>query len=82
MSMRALAYTGAAKGMKADLAVLGQYKDAAGIVWAKEEIAAAITLGLMNGTSGDALSPEGTATRAESAAMLKRLLVRVRFINE
>ncbi|MDF2938770.1 MAG: S-layer y protein, partial [Paenibacillaceae bacterium] len=82
LSMRALAYTGTSKEVKTDLAILGQYKDAAGIVWAKEEIAAAITLGLMNGTSVDALSPEGTATRAESAAMLKRLLVKARFINE
>lgn len=82
MSMRALAYTGTAKDKKAGQAVLEQYKDAAKIVWAKDEIAAAITLGLMNGTSDNTLSPEGTTTRAESAAMLKRLLIKAGFINE
>jgi hypothetical protein len=82
MSMRALAFTGTGKNAGGDLSVLQPYKDASQIVWAKEEIASAIGLGLMNGTSDTTLSPQGTATRAESAAMLKRLLVKARFINE
>lgn len=82
MSMRALAYAGTVKSSKADLSVLNGYKDADRIVWARDEVAAAITLGLMNGTSRDTLSTGDTATRAESAAMLKRLLIQARFINE
>ncbi len=82
MSMRALAVTGTGKNAVEDLSVLKPYTDSAQIIWAKEEIASAIGLGLMNGTTDTTLSPQGTATRAESAAMLKRLLAKARFINE
>jgi hypothetical protein len=82
MTMRALAVTGTGKGAVEDLNVLKPYTDSAQIIWAKEEIASAIGLGLMNGTTDTTLSPQGTATRAESAAMLKRLLAKARFINE
>ncbi|MNC59238.1 hypothetical protein D3C75_1090350 [compost metagenome] len=80
--MRALAFTGTGKSATEDLNVLKPYTDAAKIVWAKKEIASAIGMGLMNGTSDTTLSPGATATRAESAAMLKRLLAKARFINE
>ena len=54
---------------------LGKYNDFDGISdWAKEAFAWAVEIGLVNGTSATTLSPQGTATRAQLAAILARLI--------
>ena len=40
--------------------------------WAQDAIAWAVETGIINGTSGTTLSPQGTATRAQAAVMLMR----------
>lgn len=40
--------------------------------WARENLSWAVGVGLMNGTEENQLSPQGTATRAQIAAMLHR----------
>ena len=42
--------------------------------WAAESISRAAELGLMNGRSADLLQPQGTAIRAEVAAMFHRFI--------
>jgi hypothetical protein len=66
---------------EAQAAALGKFKDADKIVWAKAEIAAAINAGLINGMTDDTIGPDGKATRAQSATMLKRFLSTAHFIN-
>lgn len=50
--------------------------------WARASIALAVEAKIMQGTAESALLPARSATRAESAAMLARLLKYVHFINE
>ncbi len=62
------------KGMdvsaSADISV---YADASEVAsWAKEPVAWTVKNGIINGVSGNKLSPSGTATRAQAAAMLMR----------
>ncbi len=49
--------------------------------WAAEAVDAGVAAGLVEGTSGNRFAPEAQATRAEAAAMLKRLLKFADFIN-
>lgn len=42
--------------------------------WAAEAVGWAVERGLMNGVGGDTLAPGGSADRAQTAAMLRRLL--------
>ncbi|CAH0120162.1 hypothetical protein PAE9249_02675 [Paenibacillus sp. CECT 9249] len=83
MTVRALSYIGVAAeipaAQQADL--LGRYKDAGRIGWAKAEIAGAIEAGLIQGMANSELGPDKSATRAQSAVMLKRLLSKAGFIN-
>ncbi len=62
---------------KADLTpwqTLSQYKDLDKVsVWATSPFAWAVATGLVRGTSGTELSPQGTTTRAELAAVSHRL---------
>ncbi|MCR4431500.1 MAG: S-layer homology domain-containing protein [Tepidanaerobacteraceae bacterium] len=55
--------------------VLASYKDAgeAG-VWARANLAAAVGSGLLRGSSEERLDPAGRLTRAQAAALLKRVL--------
>jgi|GEM_PF-4571837 len=49
--------------------------------WAKQAVSEAIQRGWMQGRSQLQLAPEGTATRAESAVLLIRLMLDLQFIN-
>ena len=63
-------YKGYDTTAKADLS---QYADAARVgSWALEAIRWANAQGLVNGTSGTTLSPQGSATRAQVAVILTR----------
>ncbi|MCZ8517503.1 S-layer homology domain-containing protein [Paenibacillus filicis] len=81
MVVRALNYAGAAPAANGTSS-LAKFKDANSIVWAKNEIAVAVDAGIIDGMTNDTIGPRQTATRAQSATMLKRLLVKANFINE
>ncbi|MCR2804847.1 S-layer homology domain-containing protein [Paenibacillus soyae] len=76
MLMRALAFAGAENDIGDSLtkAQEEQFRDAHDIVWANEELAAALSIGLMKGTADGYLLPQRNATRAEAAALLIRFL--------
>lgn len=61
--------------------ILGQWSDANKIVWGHLEVAKAIKAGLVNGMTDTTLETNGQATRAQTAAMLKRFLAEVKFID-
>lgn len=68
-------------GLKAKLpvrsadAVLRSYTDAADVSdWAQSSVADSVQAGIVSGRSGTALAPKDFITRAEVAAMVKRLL--------
>lgn len=75
MLMRAKAYT---SGVKVDSLTSGAtniFKDDSKISpWAKESVGFAIDSGLMKGRSQTSFAPKASATRAESASVIKRLL--------
>ncbi|QGR00278.1 S-layer homology domain-containing protein [Paenibacillus psychroresistens] len=81
--VRALKYA----GVKADVTVaqqatlLAKYTDSNKIVWAQAEVAAAINAGIINGLTDKTIGSNKTATRAQSATMLKRFLTKAEFIN-
>lgn len=59
-------------------AKLDGYADAGHVApWAKEAMAWAVETGLIQGRSGSSLAPDGTATRAEVATVLQRLVERM-----
>lgn len=82
--VRAMKYA----GMKADVStteqasLLAAYTDSGDIGWAKAEMATVLDKGIMDGVTDNTLAPGKEATRAESATMLKRLLINAGFINE
>ncbi|TDG00533.1 S-layer homology domain-containing protein [Paenibacillus piri] len=49
--------------------------------WAKAGVAGAVNAGIVNGMTDKAFAPNGQATRAEAAVMLKRLLQAAGFMN-
>lgn len=54
---------------------LAAYADAASVnSWAADAMAWAVERGIITGVTSDTLSPQGTATRAQAAAMLMRYL--------
>ncbi|MFB9751060.1 S-layer homology domain-containing protein [Paenibacillus hodogayensis] len=61
--------------------LLSDYYDANEIVWGHTEVAKAISAGFMEGMSTHTLETDSTATRAQTVAMLKRVLTSVRFID-
>lgn len=83
MVVRALAYVGEDTSVTTNeqAQLLGKFKDASDIVWAQAEIAAAIRAGLMDGMTDTTLESSSSATRAQSATMLKRFLSSADFIN-
>lgn len=83
MVVRALAYVGEDTSVTSNeqAQLLGKFKDASDIVWAQAEIAAAIRAGLMDGMTDTTLESSSSATRAQSATMLKRFLSSADFIN-
>lgn len=82
MLVRALAYAGASIPAvdQAEQLLQEQFKDAHNIVWAHEELAAAVKLGLLKGTQNDTLQADRQSTRAQSAALLVRFLTIAEFI--
>jgi hypothetical protein len=50
--------------------------------WAQDELAIAVSEGIVLGVGADRLAPNSNATRAEATAMLARYLVNVGFIND
>ncbi|WP_141335415.1 S-layer homology domain-containing protein [Paenibacillus sp. tmac-D7] len=84
MVVRALAYAKAKPDVTPteQAALLAKFKDSGTIVWAQHELAVAIYAGIIDGMTSDTLGARQDATRAQSAAMLKRLLVKANFINE
>lgn len=81
MSIRALNYADVATNVSDPQSVLSKFKDAKDIVWAQNEIAAAINSGLINGLTDTTIGSAEQATRAQSATILKRLLSTARFID-
>jgi hypothetical protein len=61
--------------------ILSKWSDASQIIWGQREVAAAIQVGLMNGMTDTTLETYGSATRAQTAAMVKRFLTEVKFID-
>ncbi|MEF3313268.1 S-layer homology domain-containing protein [Paenibacillus sp. GYB004] len=61
--------------------ILSKWSDSDRIVWGHKEVAQAIASGLMNGMTDTTLETYGQATRAQTAAMLKRFLSEVNFIE-
>lgn len=51
-------------------------------LWARDYVAEAVNYQLINGRSPTAIVPQGLATRAETAVMIKRTLQFLAFINE
>lgn len=74
--VRALNFAGVKTDVTASeqTSLLAKYTDADSIVWAQEEVAAAIKAGIVNGLTDTTLAPGKNATRAESVTILKRLL--------
>ncbi|WP_159881033.1 glycerophosphodiester phosphodiesterase family protein [Paenibacillus puerhi] len=83
MILRALSYAGAPVSLPASgqAAALDAYADADKLGWARAEVAAAIDAGLMNGMTPSTLEPQGEATRAQAAVMIKRFLSKAGFID-
>jgi N-acetylmuramoyl-L-alanine amidase len=82
MIVRALTYVGKPVSVNtSNAAILAPFNDASGISWAKSEVAAAVQAGIIKGITVNTLVPQGMATRAESAATLKRFLIAANFIN-
>ncbi|GIP35123.1 S-layer homology domain-containing protein [Paenibacillus sp. J2TS4] len=83
MVVRALAYAG--KDVKVTSteqdSLLAKFADADSIVWGQAEMAAAVKAGIVDGMTDTSIAPRNDATRAQSAAMLKRLLDNAGFIN-
>lgn len=58
-------------------AALDGYSDAASVSdWAGESVEWAVAEGLLSGVTNDELAPQGSATRAQVAAMLERFNAR------
>jgi len=80
MVVRASAFAG--KELSGSTSSLARFQDAGSIVWAEEEIAAAVNAGIINGYEDGTVRPRNTATRAEASTMLQRFLANVGFIND
>ncbi|MBP1991153.1 S-layer homology domain-containing protein [Paenibacillus eucommiae] len=83
MVIRALKYAGVNTDITAaqQSELLGKFTDSNRIVWAQQEIAAAIHAGIIDGMTDTTIGSNQQATRAQSATMLKRFLTKAVFIN-
>lgn len=83
MSVRALAYAG--KEVKLTDAqvseALASFSDAGSLTWAKAEVAAAVSAGIVKGTDQGKVLALSSASRAEAATMVIRYLTNAGFIN-
>lgn len=67
---------------RVDDGILNRYRDAGQISpWAKDGMSAALQAGLIVGSGNRQLLPKETATRAEAAAMIDRMLRKIGFID-
>jgi DNA-binding beta-propeller fold protein YncE len=74
MALRAM-YRMNREAIQKDDNVLSVFQDNARISkWARTDAASAVKMGIMNGTPGMLFAPQGNATRAEAAAVLKRIM--------
>jgi N-acetylmuramoyl-L-alanine amidase len=62
-------------------AALAPFADAGKLGWAKAEVAAAVSAGIIEGQSATSVAPLANANRGEASAMVLRLLTNVGFIN-
>jgi|GEM_PF-749965 len=68
--------------LEPNTSALDAFSDAAEVSsWAREAIAEALSLKLMQGMSADRLAPTELATRAQAAVMLHRFLVLINFLD-
>lgn len=80
MMVRAMAYVGHDISLNGSSAqTLNRFKDSAKIQ-SKETVAKAVKEGIIQGVSIDTFQPQGNATRAQAAAMLKRVLEKLNYI--
>ncbi|WP_373231014.1 M6 family metalloprotease domain-containing protein [Cohnella sp.] len=62
--------------------VLARFNDQASISpWAKDAVSFAVEAGIISGMKSDTFQPTNLATRAQTASIMKRLLVHLRFID-
>ncbi|WP_240040989.1 S-layer homology domain-containing protein [Paenibacillus ginsengarvi] len=75
MMWRAYVHLHKSKGKDANYSLLQKFADRSSIsVWAAEAVALSVESGLIFGSAPDSFDPLGDATRAQAAAMMKRLL--------
>jgi pectate disaccharide-lyase len=80
MIARALKVAG--KNVAADDSQLSKFADKGSLSsWAKDAVAQAGKVGIINGTTDTTFEPSAFASRAEAAVMLKRLLQHAEFMN-
>ncbi|MGG6312640.1 Ig-like domain-containing protein [Paenibacillus macerans] len=80
MMVRAMEYAGYDTSMNgANTATLSKFKDAAKIQ-SKDTVAKAVKEGIIQGVSTNTFQPQGNATRAQAAVMLKRVLDKLNYI--
>ncbi|MVP01451.1 S-layer homology domain-containing protein [Paenibacillus lutrae] len=82
MVVRALNYAGVNTNVDSAKSqqLLAKFSDSNSIIWAEKEIAAALDLKIIDGMTPTMIKPLEQATRAQSAAMLKRFLEAAKFI--
>lgn len=81
MMVRALDYAGADISLSSSASqVLSSFADRAKIKYT-DEAAKAVKAGVIQGASGGKFNPQGNATRAEAAVMLKRVLQKAGYLN-
>jgi hypothetical protein len=80
MIARALKLGG--KEVQANTLVLDKFLDRGDIAgWAKDAAAQTLSAGIVQGTTDSTFTPKENTTRAQAAAMLKRMLEYLQFIN-
>ncbi|MEB9897070.1 S-layer homology domain-containing protein, partial [Bacillus cereus] len=80
MLVRAMDYAGYA--VTADPAALNRFKDRNQIGrYAVTGVGKAVTSGIVQGMTSTTFDPKGTATRAQAAAMLKRMLQQIKYLG-
>lgn len=81
MMVRAMAYAGQDISLDglSSAQLLSRFKDH-GKIQSKETVAKAVKEGIIHGVSHDTFQPQGNATRAQAAAMLKRILEKLNYI--
>ncbi|WP_110931028.1 SwmB domain-containing protein [Paenibacillus bouchesdurhonensis] len=80
MMVRAMAYAGHDISLNGSSAqTLNRFKDSAKIQ-SKDNVAKAVKEGIIQGVSLDTFQPQGNATRAQAAVMLKRVLEKLNYI--